>query len=993
MTFLLWWLGGILFRGTWLMAGALLAAAALQRRRPLAASSLLAAASAGLLALPLLASFLPGLPLPLGPAGDERVVESRSSEIMAALIRLAGSGKNPDPGSEVGTVAAAEGRLADAPESPRAEAAQLTSQAQAFESASDRAGPAMVQPKTAVQARPPVWIGLLLGAYCLGVLYFVARLAIGLGAVIRLRRNGISVSGDWADRLANWGPRIGATRSVGLLASEEIDIPMTVGWWKPVILFPTTMVATTSRDRDAVLLHELAHIRRRDFLNLLALQVVQALYWCHPLVWMLGRSARQLRERACDDLCIHWMGARETYRDVLLSIAGRTICRPRIALGLAMAHSSRLSQRVASIDQSPGNARCLPGMGVRLTVLVCVLATAALAALVQIVPRTALANPDREFDPPIAQKTDSLVEVAELPQELSVLPSVGQATPAILPGLDPSMLQQWSAARIQPSAKELLEAIDKAKQFLIKSQEPDGTWNGGGSGDTHTVGVTSLTLLALLNAGMSADDPEIQRGLGWLRQQQPQTTYEISLMIQALAAANGGKRDVLIVSRLAKDLEEMQARQGPNSGSWRYTRGNGGDGDRSNAQFAILGLREAQEMGVPVGADTWRKARSHWLTSQNPNGGWCYVGGPQPTLASGSMTVAGITSLIIIRDALQALEIKRNADGTPGESNDAEIEKALERAYHWLGNKFAVTNNPGDGRWVLYYLAGLARAGRFSGHRFFVNDRGQKHDWYREGTEYLIEVQNRFTGTWKEGDQNTLVGTSFALLFLSKGLAPVVINKLKFGPRDASKNVVASDWNRHPDDLRHLTKTLSDRPKWPRQLAWQTVDLAQATLADLRQAPILFFSGSEAPQFTLEELVLLKNYIAQGGSLFVDNCAGSESFDSGFRDLVGRMYPPAEVQVKLLPADHPVYRSEFNLVDEQTKAPTVELWGAEVDRRTSIIYSPHDLSSLWGKSTAFEIPERPKELTSLIDKGTRAGVNVVAYLIRQAAVDPVDRRK
>jgi hypothetical protein len=554
----------------------------------------------------------------------------------------------------------------------------------------------------------------------------------------------------------------------------------------------------------------------------------------------------------------------------------------------------------------------------------------------------------------------------------------------------------WHQPRVataEVSARQVLDSIEKAKRMLLKSQQPDGSWSGGGAGDTHTVGVSSLALLALLNTGMVASDPEIQRGLGWLRRQQPTTTYEISLMIQALAAAKDGRRDLPIVAVLVKDLEEMQVRQGPNSGSWSYNRGNMGGGDRSNGQFAVLGLREAQEMGVPVSIKTWRQARAHWLASQNPNGAWSYSGGGQPG-GSGSMTVAGIATLVITQSMLRAEERELNADGTPACCGEPQIDKNLEDAYRWLGENFAVTNNPGDGRWVLYYLYGLERAGRFSGRRFFVNRRGQKHDWYREGVDYLVATQNQFSGTWKEGDQNAIVGTSFVLMFLSKGLAPVLVNKLQYGQRDANRQTVGIDWNRHPDDIRNLTQLISNRPKWPRLLTWQTVDAAQASVADLMQAPILFISGSEAPQFTREQVELLKEYVLQGGFiLFVNNTCQGTAFDEGFRDLVRQMYPPSEAQLKKLGADHPVFRSEFLLIDEKTGEPTAELWGVDVGCRTSIMYSPVDLACLWDKYTSFDVPGRPKELMAMISKATRVGVNIVAYVTGREILNKIQQQE
>ena len=81
--------------------------------------------------------------------------------------------------------------------------------------------------------------------------------------------------------------------------------------------------------------------------------------------------------------------------------------------------------------------------------------------------------------------------------------------------------------------------------------------------------------------------------------------------------------------------------------------------------------------------------------------------------------------------------------------------------------------------WPLYYQYGVERAGRLSGQRFFG-----PHDWYREGAAYLLEGQVRQDGSWigaTAAETDPVVASSFALLFLSKGLAPVLINKLNYG--------------------------------------------------------------------------------------------------------------------------------------------------------------------------------------------------------------------
>ncbi|MFN0052230.1 MAG: DUF4159 domain-containing protein, partial [Planctomycetales bacterium] len=533
------------------------------------------------------------------------------------------------------------------------------------------------------------------------------------------------------------------------------------------------------------------------------------------------------------------------------------------------------------------------------------------------------------------------------------------------------------------TSKAVLESIEKGRRYLLKSQNPDGSWGEEGTGG-FAVGVTGLCLLALFNTGMTTADKPMKQGLTWLRAQDPDLTYEISLMIQALAAAKDGKRDHLKVQSLVRKLEESQVRAGANDGSWSYGRGRlETGGDRSNGQFAVLGLREAQEMGVPVSLDTWRRARAHWVSSQNPDGSWGYSGGPGGP-GSGSMSVAGIATAVITQAMLQAGEKEMNADGTPICCREPVPDKTLEDGCRWLGNNFAVGHNPGGQQWLLYYLYGLERAGRFSGRRFFINNRGERHDWYREGAEYLVANQDRLTGSWPghgQLERSPVLGSAFALMFLSKGLAPVLINKLEYGPHaPRDRGIAGLDWNRHPGDVRNLTQLISTLDRWPRLLTWQVVDVSRAEVGDLLQAPIVFMHGTEAPQMTPQEVSLLKEYILQGGFLLAVNGCKSAAFDEGFRDLVRRMFPPSEAALRKLDASHPVYRSEYPLFDKETGQPTAELWGADVGCRTSIMYAPDDLSCLWDKWTNFEVPHRPKELSAMITKATKVGVNIVAYV-------------
>ena len=246
---------------------------------------------------------------------------------------------------------------------------------------------------------------------------------------------------------------------------------------------------------------------------------------------------------------------------------------------------------------------------------------------------------------------------------------------------------------------------------------------------------------------------------------------------------------------------------------WNYGRGLGWE-DNSNTQFALLALREAAVAKVDIKRRTWELAEAHYIDTQNRDGGWGYhIAQP----STGSMTCSGIGSLQICEQMLEAGEEDLNPDGTPKCCNRTpHSNRALRRGVEWLGRHFAVGVNPGEqgGMWPLYYLYGVERAGRLSARRFFG-----PHDWYREGASYFVDRQamqdGSFTGT-TAAETDPVVASSFALLFLSKGLAPVLINKLSY-PKTSEDRKLDDDtlpnWNLHPNDVRNLTEFTSGRPQ------------------------------------------------------------------------------------------------------------------------------------------------------------------------------------
>ncbi len=317
---------------------------------------------------------------------------------------------------------------------------------------------------------------------------------------------------------------------------------------------------------------------------------------------------------------------------------------------------------------------------------------------------------------------------------------------------------------------------------------------------------------------------------------------------------------------------------------------------------------------MPVRPEVWTLSRAYWEDAQKNDGGWGYF--PHNNdMTTSSMTCAGISSMII--SGLKRFEGQEmlRPDGTIRNCGKGAINTNLQRGIDWLSGHFHVGQNyPRLGLWKYYYLYGLERAGRLTGLRYF----GDK-DWYRLGAEYLVHTRERdpVEGFWSGTEANEkepLVATSFALLFLAKGRAPVVINKLRHGP--------GNDWNNDRDDIRNLVGVVSR--DWKNLLTWQVVDPSTATVEDLMQAPILYITGHEAPEFDAQAKKNIREFVEQGGFILAEACDGRSEFDAGFRLLMEELFPEKEAELHPLAAEHPVWRSKHLLT------PDVHpLWGIE----------------------------------------------------------------
>lgn len=248
---------------------------------------------------------------------------------------------------------------------------------------------------------------VLLGIYLGSVSLILLRLVCSLIAIQRLSHDCLPVEETvWINGLRQSASRIGMKRPVRLLMSDQVSVPVVVGWLNPAIILPRSLTASgTPGLSDAVLLHELAHIRRGDFGWNLFQRAIMAIYWPHPLVWPIAGIMGAVREQACDDLCVHVMGGPDVYHDSLIEVAAGLLNRPGTSLGMAMAHSTSLGRRLEWIHLTRGVSDCLLPRKARLMLAILVAAISVLIGSVEV--SRVSANPFEIGQEPKAKATAS----------------------------------------------------------------------------------------------------------------------------------------------------------------------------------------------------------------------------------------------------------------------------------------------------------------------------------------------------------------------------------------------------------------------------------------------------------------------------------------------------------------------------------------------------------------------------------------------------------
>jgi len=169
------------------------------------------------------------------------------------------------------------------------------------------------------------------------------------------RRATRPVDEGWELALIRLRRRLGIEHAVTLLESSMAPVPAVVGWLRPVILVPASAFAgLTPQQLEAILAHELAHVRRHDYLVNLLQAAVETLLFYHPAVWWVSSQVRQERESCCDDLAVSVCGDRLGYARALAALEG--LRTPRLALGADGGSLLRRIRRLAGVPETAGGA-------------------------------------------------------------------------------------------------------------------------------------------------------------------------------------------------------------------------------------------------------------------------------------------------------------------------------------------------------------------------------------------------------------------------------------------------------------------------------------------------------------------------------------------------------------------------------------------------------------------------------------------------------------
>lgn len=197
---------------------------------------------------------------------------------------------------------------------------------------------------------------LIVALWLFGFFVFSLRFVGGVVHVQKLRNEGIRKLDDlWIYRLRELSGKFGLEKLVQIFESSKVKSPITIGYLKPIILLPIGMISGLPQDQvEAIIIHELAHIKRYDFLINLFQAFIETIFFYHPVVWWISSTIKSERENCCDDLTLELCGGSLIYFKALYNL--QQICTAENEFALAaVGKKNQLFRRINRMNSNNEN--------------------------------------------------------------------------------------------------------------------------------------------------------------------------------------------------------------------------------------------------------------------------------------------------------------------------------------------------------------------------------------------------------------------------------------------------------------------------------------------------------------------------------------------------------------------------------------------------------------------------------------------------------------
>ena len=197
------------------------------------------------------------------------------------------------------------------------------------------------------------WIMLILSIWLIGVVVLIGNLLVGFWGTKRIARNSTLIDNQvLTSLLEQLCSKLCIRRPVTLFHINKPIMPITWGWLRPVIMLPDKFASWTIERQRVILLHELAHIKRKDYLTQIMARITCAIFWFNPLVWFAFRQIRKERELACDDYVLILGTKASDYATHLLELTQSQLTTQWSSVAsVAMATPSEIENRLLAVLQ------------------------------------------------------------------------------------------------------------------------------------------------------------------------------------------------------------------------------------------------------------------------------------------------------------------------------------------------------------------------------------------------------------------------------------------------------------------------------------------------------------------------------------------------------------------------------------------------------------------------------------------------------------------